>query len=286
MSKDKLTVFILTHGRADKVYTVKTLENHGYTGEIYFLVDNHDKQASKYIENFGEDRVIIFDKQNVAELTDQGDNLNDLRTITHVRNFAYIAAEMLGIKYFIQLDDDYMKFRHRWINHEYICTSYVKNLDYYFEILLEFYKKIPAKCIAIAQGGDFIGGPECGMLTRYEGTSRKCMNSFICSTDRPLRFLGRLNEDVNTYTTYGSRGVLFMTIPHIMLDQRQTQSNSGGITEAYIEHGTYSKGFFTVMHQPSFVKVSLMGGSRKRLHHIISWGNAVPKILSPDHRKA
>ena len=56
----------------------------------------------------------------------------------------------------------------------------------------------------IAQGGDFIGGAKS--LNFRKGILRKAMNTFICDTERPFTFVGRINEDVNTYVTLGSRG--------------------------------------------------------------------------------
>ncbi|MWE22378.1 DUF1367 family protein [Escherichia coli] len=67
---------------------------------------------------------------------------------------------------------------------------------------------------------------------------RKAMNSFICSVDRPFSFMGRINEDVNTYTNLGRCGELFMTIGAVQLGQKQTQKNSGGMTELYLDSGT------------------------------------------------
>ncbi len=72
---------------------------------------------------------------------------------------------------------------------------------------------------------------------------RKAMNSFICSVDRPFSFMGRINEDVNTYTNLGRCGELFMTIGAVQLGQKQTQKNSGGMTELYLDSGTYVKSF-------------------------------------------
>lgn len=66
---------------------------------------------------------------------------------------------------------------------------------------------------------------------------RKAMNSFICSVDRPFSFMGRINEDVNTYTNLGRCGELFMTIGAVQLGQKQTQKNSGGMTELYLDSG-------------------------------------------------
>jgi hypothetical protein len=112
------------------------------------------------------------------------------------------------------------------------------------------------------------------------------MNTFICSTDRPFQFFGRINEDVNTYTNLGNRGGLFFTVINVAIIQKQTQSNSGGMTDLYLDSGTYVKSFYSVMYTPSAVKIADMGHTHRRLHHKINWSSAVPVILSEAHRKA
>ena len=42
--RDSFAVFILTHGRADNVVTMKTLKKGGYTGRWYMIIDNEDEQ--------------------------------------------------------------------------------------------------------------------------------------------------------------------------------------------------------------------------------------------------
>ena len=44
MNKSDFAVIILTHGRHDRVYTIDSLRKSGYTGEIYLLCDDEDKQ--------------------------------------------------------------------------------------------------------------------------------------------------------------------------------------------------------------------------------------------------
>ena len=112
------------------------------------------------------------------------------------------------------------------------------------------------------------------------------MNTFFCSTLRPLQFVGRINEDVNTFLSTGNRGGLMGTIFSAAIIQQETQSNTGGMTDLYLNEGTYIKSFYPVMYCPSFVKVYSMGHTHKRLHHKIKWDHAVPKILNPDWRKA
>ena len=111
------------------------------------------------------------------------------------------------------------------------------------------------------------------------------MNSFICSTDREFQFVGSINEDVNTYTILGSRGKLFFTFTNIQLDQKDTQSQDGGMTNAYSLTGTYVKSFHSVMMHPSSIKISMMNASNPRLHHSIKWANTTPMIIDDKYKK-
>ena len=91
MKPNNFCVFILTHGRPDNVVTVKTLEKHGYTGPVYLVIDDEDKTASKYYENYGE-QVVMFSKEEVSKTFDEGDNFDDRRTITYARNACFQIA--------------------------------------------------------------------------------------------------------------------------------------------------------------------------------------------------
>jgi hypothetical protein len=188
----------------------------------------------------------------------------------------------------MQLDDDYTDFRWSFDNDKkYVTNKYIKNLDKIFEIMLDFYKKTSFTSICMAQGGDFIGGENSGLSKTYlDGQiSRKIMNSFLCSVDRPFQFVGRINEDVNAYCYFGYKGYLFMTIAQLRLEQKQTQSNAGGLTDIYLSSGTYVKSFYSVLYNPSSVKVRQMGQNKKRLHHSINWDATVPKIISEKFKK-
>jgi len=275
MENNNFAVFILTHGRPDNVKTYSTLKKCGYTGKIYFIVDNEDKSINQYIANFGEESVKVFDKKAMADSVDEGNNFDNRKVIIHARNACFKIAKEIGVKYFMQLDDDYYYFGYRYDTGAKIIT----NLDVVFEKMLDFYKSVNIKSIAFSQGGDHIGG--------FSGIKlkRKCMNSFICSTDREFQFVGSINEDVNTYTSLGNRGDIFFTFTNIQLDQKDTQSNNGGMTDEYALSGTYVKSFHSVLMHPSGVKVSMMNTNHTRLHHSIKWNNTAPCILDPKHKK-
>lgn len=277
--------FILTHGRPDKVFTYGSLKRAGYTGPIYIIVDNEDKAINQYKEVYG-DKVIVFDKAAVAKTFDEGDNFGDRRAIVYARNACFDIAKKLGYTYFIQLDDDYTRLQYK-INRqmEYVGGEWILDLDRIIEMLLEYFIASPCSAISIAQGGDFIGGEDCSTWVNGFYPHRKCMNSFICSIERRFQFIGRVNEDVNTYTRIASTGPLFLTIPILAITQKQTQSNSGGMTEMYLDSGTYVKSFYTVMYSPSCTKIRMMGSTSRRLHHSIAWPSAVPVILDEGVKK-
>jgi hypothetical protein len=273
-------VFILTHGRPDNVVTYDTLKKHGYTGRVYLVIDDEDDTEDQYRERYG-DKVIQFSKREIEKTFDTGDNFTNKRgVIIYARNACFEIARNLGVKYFCELDDDYTSFTFRFGADNTFSSANVLSLDAIFSAMLDFYISLGDRCktIAMAQGGDYIGGG-AGSYGKAIKLTRKAMNSFICSVDRPFTFVGRINEDVNTYVRRGYEGDLFLTINQICLHQKQTQSNKGGMTETYLESGTYLKSFYSVMYHPAAVHIGLMGNKNKRLHHNIEWNAVAPKII-------
>jgi hypothetical protein len=275
--------FILTHGRPDNVSTYETLRKCGYTGNIYFIIDNEDETADQYRLRYGDENVLMFDKKAVSKTFDLADTSNNLQTIVCARNASFQIAKDLGLKYFMQLDDDYNSFQYRYPSDNKLKVIETKCLDAVIQAMIKFLNDSGASTVAMAQGGDFIGGLEGATINKP--LLRKAMNSFLFKTDNPTTFVGRINEDVNTYVLEGSRGKLYFTTTAIMLTQDQTQKNKGGMTQTYLESGTYLKSFYTVIMHPSSVTVRTMGTNNKRLHHHIKWNNTTPKIINQQHRK-
>lgn len=272
--------FILTHGRPDRVLTYATLLRSGYAGRVYIVIDDEDQSADAYRERFG-DKVLSFCKSDVAQAIDEGDNFDDRRAIIYARNACFDLAGRVGCRYFIQLDDDYDEFRFRGTTTDGTRSPRVDStLEDVFLAVLEFYKSVPMlRTVALAQGGDFLGG--CDGRNNLT-LKRKAMNSFFCDTQRRFQFFGRINEDVNTYVTDGRRGELFLTVMSVSLNQLDTQSRAGGMSDLYLDAGTYVKSFYSVMYAPSCVKVGDLGDHRSphyRIHHAINWNRTAPRIL-------
>lgn len=282
-NRTNFCIIIISHGRPNDIYTLKTLSEVKCTIPTYILIDNYDKKADDYLKKYKK-QVFIFDKDKYAAMIDQYDNFNNLRTTTHARNACFDLAKDLGYKYFLVLDDDYTSFRFRInskIEHSKKGPPVLKNIDAIFESTLNYYKKSNFTSICFAQGGDFLGIES--EFYRKGGPKRKAMNSFFCSINRRFWFVSRLNEDVNTYMSLGHTGLVFLTIPFVQLEQKTTQKTKGGMTEAYIDSGTYVKSFYTVMCRPDCTKISLMSGGR--IHHSIDWQIATPMIIRDSCKK-
>lgn len=278
-----LCIFIISHGRPENVLTIKTLASAGSVLPFFIVIDNEDKKSDLYFQKYGE-KVLQFDKKEYAKMVDNFDNSGNLRTTTHARNACFDFAEQLGFEYFIVLDDDYSSFKFRInadLNHPASCPNIRKRIDLVFYAALKYFRSSNFLSICFSQGGDWFGGE-----TNFnKKPKRKAMNSFFCSTSRRFRFISRLNEDVNTYMVLGHRGNVFLTIPFIQLDQMQTQTNKGGMSEAYLDSGTYTKSFYTVICRPDCTKVNKMGRTNKRFHHLIDWSVAVPCIIDEKYKK-
>ena len=272
-------VFILTHKRVNKIVTDTTLRNCGYTGKIYYVVDDKDPQLDDYINKYGKESVLVFSKQVAKTMFDTMDNFDGDGAVVYARNICFQLAENLRLDYFIELDDDYTYFEIRNAENGILKSYKVSEMDSLFEAIGDFLFCSPnITSVALAQGGDLIGGCESSFYKM--GLKRKAMNSFFIKTSKPFRFTGKINEDVNTYTKLGSTGDVFLTITNVDLVQVNTQSNDGGMTDTYIDNGTYVKSFYSVICMPSCVKINMMGDKHYRIHHSIDWESCVPKIVS------
>lgn len=285
---DTFGALILSGSRPDRVVTADSLRKYGYTGPICIVVDSLDATLEEYQARFGKESVVVFDKPTAALDVDAMDNEPHYRGVVYARNQAFRIAKELGWTHFIMLDDDYTDWRYCFGSDRKYRNPRVRRLDQVFASLTAFLDATPAHTICMSQGGDLLGGADGHMMKSINlgrNGKRKAMNTFVCRTDRPFKFFGRLNEDVNAYVMLGAIGVLMFTTNIVKINQFQTQTNAGGLTELYRDSGTYVKSFYSVIGAPSCVRVYPLNTKYPRWHHRISWRYAVPKILPESARK-
>lgn len=278
--------FIITNRRATKQKTYRSLISAGYSGRVFFIVDDEDPELSDYIRIYG-DSVLIFNKLDASKLFDEMDNFEDRRSSAYGRNMCFEYAKRLGLTHFLILDDDYTSFRYRYPHNGMLKSKEIHKIDEIINAMNDFLDESGAISVCFAQAGDFIGGLNARTGGAYrKKVHRKAMNCFFCKTDRKFEFPGRINEDVNAYTYYGSRGYLMLTITDIAITQPATQSAKGGMTDLYQQNGTYVKSFYSVIGFPSGVRVENMGGNTKgRIHHRIDKQFTYPLILNSKWKK-
>lgn len=284
MENKRFAIFILSHGRADTITTVRTLRNQGYTGEIFVVIDDEDDQEELYRAKFG-DAVIKFNKMQYFLSTDTGDLDKDRKVGVFARNFIQDEAKRRGYKYHLQLDDDVTLFDVRWEEGTKLRGAKCEHLDKYMEAMCDFMDASP-KITALSLGctGYLIGG--ASSQTWAQKLPRKAMTTFFLRSDDINYFTLRMNDDITTTAMNTMRGKLYFTVVELEAHTVPTQSAKGGMTEAYLESGTYRKSFYSVMAIPSAAKITAMGVRDYRLHHEIQWNRCAPKILSSRWKKA
>ncbi len=280
-------IFILSFGRTHNPKTYKTLMEYDGTSlnqDLYFICSDDDEQLPKYIEDYG-DRVLVFNKEKTFPYNDTMDNFNKTNIVLYARNITFAFANKLGYRYFLELDDDYDIFSQRiFYDNEKLMMKKILDYDKLFDVHLNFLKNTPCKTITMSQHGDYIGG--VGNSNARRGHQRKVMNSFFCDVQNPYFFDGTINEDTNYYIQSGRQGILNFNLFGFALNQETTQQNAGGLTDIYLEGGTYLKSFYSVICTPSACKIGTLGaGKFKRVHHQVNSNYCYPKILDEKYSK-
>lgn len=274
----RVGILILSHGRADNVKTWALLDKRRSNLERKIVVDDEDEQLDEYRKRFG-DNVIVFSKSNYMAKSDTFAPRSDRPRgiVLPARNACPDIAAALGWDYFIELDDDYDNIDTRYIDGGKLKSRNLENVDDAFTEMAKFLEKSGTDVIALAQGGDFIGGAKStGATTVF---MRKMMNVYCFRTSTDIRFYGYLNEDLTASVVHGMRGDLILTYTKKEIHQTKTQEAKGGLTEEYCRNGTYAKSMCSAIAAPSCVSIRMMGDGHYRMHHNVRWRNAAVKVI-------
>ncbi len=261
------------------------LDKSGSTVPRYIIIGDDDPELENYQKRYT--NVIVFDKKEYMENVDTMDNFNTSGVPVYVRNFCYDYAKKQGIENFVMLDDDYSQFSVRYIRQGKLKEKRIPDIDDVFRTFFEVSN--PHTVLAFSQNGDYIGGAKSIFIRRP--FKFKIMNCFFCNANRKVPFIGTLNEDLNAGLILAKRGIIPLTIGGFSLSQQTTQQNKGGLTDSYLELGTYVKSFYSVMIQPSSVSIKLSDGGTTehkghlRLHHLLDYNKTFPRILSEKYKK-
>lgn len=153
----RFAVFILSHGRANTISTFAALRRHGYTGDMFVVIDNEDDQEYIYRQKFG-NAIIQFDKRDYVPKTDLGDLDDDRRIGVLARNFIQDKAQEMGYQYHLQLDDDISGFCFRYADGEKLKAIPINHIDSFLDAVLDYMDNAPFTSLSFGIGAYFIGG--------------------------------------------------------------------------------------------------------------------------------
>lgn len=275
---NNFAIFILSHGRANDMETVKAIQNAGYTGKWFVVVDDLDSQQELYKEKYG-DNVIVFDKKLWAEKTDTVTNTGELRSPVFARNAITEIAKEKGLKYYAEFDDDLKTFQFRYNDNGKLAGKPIKNLNEVIEVMLEFQEASGATSVGFASGGGFIGGTE-GRFK--QGILRSIHQAYILRTDKQIEFKGLLNEDGIATEFCNSTGRLAFELCLVTQTCPARSTNEGGLNELYKANDEYIRAFYSIIAFPNNLKIIQRNGTITLQRKT---DTAMPKIISERWKK-
>lgn len=281
MIRTDFGVIIISHGRPH-CETFTTLRDSGYTGKVYFVVDDEDKTLNEYINIYGRENVHIFHK---SEWFDVGDNLDNPRTVgVFARNECLGVAKEKRLKYYLEMDDDLKMLSFRYKKNDSLKGAKVKDFDSVVRYICDYFDNSTIACLGFGNAVDYIGG-----LPTFESgrINRLPLNSFFLRTDDNFLWKGRNSDDLITPLNQQKSGKYWCRFPSIqaMYDVWSPKKNSkeaGGSIEVYNDLGSYRLRFYGVMYHPSSVKLAI---TSTNMDCSIKSINTYPYLLSEGVRK-
>jgi len=279
----KFAIFILTHGRPDSQLTLNLLERVGYSGDIYLVLDDQDKTIQKYIDNYGPEKIVVFDKNEFVVRTDTGNSNPVFGCGVYARNAIEHIAKELGYKVFAQADDDILNFRIRYPRDNKIRSHCIDNV--FNDIINEYIEFIQNEHIAYVGFGNaptYMGGIESFNLNNQNFPYAFMIRNGNIDVDWKMNF----SDDYATPISLNTVGNLCIQVPFVQIDEspvaKVTDKNSGGMVDSYRNQTDVSLAFYMKMLNPNSVSITLTDVGVKLARH----GRKLrPKIISGRYKK-
>lgn len=281
--RNDFAVFIITHGRPDTQLTYKTLQDYGYCGKLYFVLDDTDNTIQQYIDNFGTDKIFVFNKNhyiNDSEF-DNGTNTAIYACALYARRAVEDIAKSIGLSYFCVLDDDVVEFALRQEIDGKLKrmapTNFTEVLDGYIELL----SCENISCLGFCNQMFYFGG-----LKNFLAEHRTLpYQGFIRKVSEPVKWACWYGEDAVAGYDSNIRGKIWMGVPFIMI--RCAPEKTGAMSKTYQQTSTLLRAFAEYRYHPSELKIAmctrgLLKGDYRVYIKNKDW---YPKLVSSRYKK-
>lgn len=281
--RDDFAVFICTHGRPDKQYTYNALRKCGYTGRIYLVLDNTDHTIQEYLDIFGVEHVLVFDKNHYINCSDYDNNDNVLhaKCIVYAKRAVEDIAKSMNFRHFVIADDDIVNFVIRHPIGDKLATIQITDLD----TVLNSYRCLLVNNVAAVGFGI--------ALSYFKGVDSFTYQN-LCKRILPYQFVIRSSairvnwkswmcEDDITELQSSSVGNIWLSIPYVAQQIKPIGNikNSSGMAEQYKNFDTYTLKFNIIKVCPRKTVIKYNKGKYSLLKQV---DNCFPKIISERFR--
>jgi hypothetical protein len=271
-----MVVFIKTHGRPDKIYTLKALRDAGYTGLIILVTDNEDKSNYVSMIDHLHDGMLwhhVFNKQKMVDIIDSGvSNPN-----RNVNLYAWAACEKYAHEnnytHYIMADDDITGFRYRYEEDGHLKSLPItKNLDAIFEAYFEWMDK-GVCATSFADVRMFIGG--------QIHESRGVYNIVFRNVKYDMLWKSNMYEETSTAIDTAKTGNYIYQLPFIQFSMKGIDKKvDGGMKGIYDELSIYKRACFPLIFNPSCIEIA-----NNNVGFKLKFDKAFPKLISSDFKK-
>ena len=282
--RDDFAVFICTHGRPNKQATLRSLLNAGYTGAWYLVLDDTDNSIQQYIDNYGVEHIIVFDKNYyINNCSDTGDNVGHYKCILYAKNAVEDIAKSMKLKSFMLSDDDIVNLRFRTYNNGKFGTVHITDIDSVIDAYIDYVLSCNITTIGF-------GAPISIIRFGYEDERSICYcrtpyQIYIRNSSKPVDWIGWYGEDNITMLLDESRGAYWSSFPYMQYDTIEVGTNDkGGMAQEYKNNDSFKLAFNIKRALPSCMNVRANKKYTKFLT-VLSRRCAFPLLISDKYRR-
>ena len=281
--RDDFAVFITSHNSPDCCPSLVSLRDAGYTGLAYIVVDDKDPALSAYYDFYSKDKLCVFSKEDYVQTLDIGMSkiTPQLAAVLYARAYVENIAKMMGLRYFMVLDDDIIGFRFRMPVDNKLISIPAHNMDQILEAYLAYIESTDIVCLSFANDGSFIGG-----VSSYEKIleRRSCHTIFIRDVSKPFEWSFAVNEDYISSLRMANIGKLLYTMPfvqRVITGMNNREDAKSGMANMYKTTTEFQRAFYATVARPDVCKPSVYNG---RYVISVNKGSAYPKLISDKYR--
>lgn len=278
-------IFICTHGRPNKQVTYDVLRNAGYTGKIYFVVDDEDDTVNELKHNFSsEDNLdlIQFNKQYYIDTVDKGTNEDQRKCILYAKCFCEDKAKELKLDAFAMADDDMPSFRYRYIENNSLKSQRIHTT---FDGIVDGYVDFMIKGDLSAVGFGFAQFYFTGTKSFSPENAEKYRIPYTFVFRNPkhtVNWMSWFGEDIVTAVYHNKIGHKMLAVPFVQQDIVSIGQEDGGMKDVYDGNSSIRLAMQNTMYLPVELKPYFYKG---RFMASIKRDHAFPKLVSSSFKK-